>query len=280
VLGTGDRWFWPRFEPFYSDFGAAWSVLLPVFPVGALVLWRQRRGAPPERLAATLFLCAVAALTLPTRYRVDGTLNSFPRYLMFLPLVMADVALVPLVVLASERFRGAVTRALIVVFGALSIWNQTRVGGQDLFAPVAYLKHIIRTPDFRDPAFEGRASVAVDYFVGPRDRVAIDGDFGAWIYPAYGRGLTRQVEVLPYDDAARLEGARRADWVAIDRYWSICWGAPDFQDMMHIRIRKGAPTPRDVTVLAALDRDPQFKLVWSEPSMGQFLYKRRGQARL
>ena len=275
------RWFWPKDELYFSDFGVVVSSLALLVPIG--IAARRRPTVDPchrrEHAAASLYLLAMTALVLPIRYRIDGAFDSYPRYVLFLPLLIADWGAVALL----ERYRSeraAATATRLTLFGAAValLGEGFVVARDDHFAPLDYLQFLLRNPGDRSLAIEGEhAAQRLDAVAGPYDRVAVGGGFGAWIYPAYGAGLTRDVTVLPVVPSERSRVLGEVDWVVIDRAWPIAWGAPDLTDMgrVHELMFHGALSAEDLAFFSAMAHDSRFTAAFVDLARGQAIFRRK-----
>lgn len=280
-------WFWPRHELYFSDFGLLVSCLACLSP---LAWWLRRRlpsgpqaEARRERSAASLFLAIVLVLVASMVFRTDGFFAGYPRFLLFVPLLVVDAGVIPLLdglgrngrQVRADRIASLVLAGIAVVFCAEGV----DLAQNDGFAPLDYVVTLAKHPEVRRPYF-GRDGLHAEQVVSEQvpvtDRVAIDGGFGAWVYAAYDDALTRTVDVLPIDDEGRERILSRADWVAVDRYWSICWGAAEMRDFGQLDdlVNHGSPTRTDVARLEALEKDPRFERVYGAPALGQFLFRR------
>jgi hypothetical protein len=276
-------WYWPKYELYFADFGAMVSCLALLLPVAAAFALASRRrptaaiSSAREHAAASLFLVATFVTTLMMQYRIDGAFNSFGRYVLFVPLLVVDWGLLPLIDrLRTSRAR-VVTAVVIAAQASFFVFEGFAIGEHDEFASGNYLRSLLLPPERRlvQSGFFPRAAQVLDGAAGPHDRVLIDGDFGAWIYPAYGRDRTRAVEVAPLQAEARARAVDRADWVAIDRFWAICWGADSFLDMGHpLSFETGKPTPREVEFYVQMTDDPRFVVFFADYKHGQVVFRR------
>jgi hypothetical protein len=275
-------WFWPGYEIYFSHFGVLVSCLVCLIPL-RLLLKHQTDASPDvrrERAVTWAFFLLLALSIVQIRYRTDGFFCGHSRYLFFLPLVVVDAGFLSLL-FALRRQALAETGAGVALVGAalLFVVQAFTVAERDRFAPYDYVMGLAEHPDDRLPYFNKgvpRAAQVIDATAGPSDRVAIDGGFGAWVFPAYGARLTRPVDIIPVDREGRERVLASADWVAVDRYWAIAWGAPGMNDMGVALdlIDKGQPTRPDVEAFENLSRDTRFALVYSQARRGQFVFRR------
>jgi hypothetical protein len=284
--GTG--WYWPRYELYFSNFGAALSVLTLTLPVA---LWLRRRGlagsaelhsegkvAASERRFAALAALATFALVLPIRFQPSGFFSAYPRYVFFLPSLLV-AATVPALQLALARRRPlfAATLGLAAATGVFC-FEALEAATKDRFVPLAFVEEAANNESRRRvvPFMPYRAALVVDRLAAPDDTIAIDGSMETWIYPAFGRELTRNIVFIPpgpgpvtIPDAAR--------WAIIDRSLNSVWGHPDFHDLGQWRryLGEGPLLPEDLRVYQALRRDPRWDLVFNERHANQAVFRRR-----
>ena len=272
-------WFWKRDELFFSSLGVPFVVCLVLIPA-ALVLFRREE---PERMRERLSMSAVAAaiyvLMLPVRDvpMPHGVyVVALPRYVLFLaPVVFALSIAPPMRVLARRSMR-----LVPVIAAALAMWfcyAATRAVLHDRFIPLRYLNWAMTHPGTRIVPFDPRRAASVaDTVADPRDLIAFDAGYGAWIHPAFGRDLSRPVAFLePGEGPPAIPPA--AKWVVCDRAWHIIWQHPGFTDVSQWRTQlvAGRPTADDLRVVAYLRRDPRFELVFYNPMLNQAVFRRR-----
>jgi hypothetical protein len=280
VPWRGESWFWPKHEIFFSHFGGLFTILALSIPIVLFLNRKRLRLAWPveARLAsATMLACALAVI--PVKYSTLGLFAWYPRYLMFLPVLVAFGSLVPLLAWAERNpLHGrAVGLAVLSVLGLVFVWEAGDAALNDAFTPYAYVEYAAAHPGTREVFFlHYRACQVLDRIAGPRDVVAIDGGEDSWIYPAFGRGLGRKVILL--DDRKDFRTAiADADWVAVDRSWAIIWGNPALTDMGKLGryLGTGRPLPQDTKVLEALLQDPKWELVYRFAARNQALFRRK-----
>jgi hypothetical protein len=99
-----------------------------------------------------------------------------------------------------------------------------------------------------------RASVVADRLAETDATIALYGDPGAWVYPLYGRGITRTVIMLP-ENATLSSIPSSAEWVVIERWWT--GGTRDRPPLHH-----------------QLARDRRFRLVFDNPMFNHSVFRR------
>ncbi len=258
-------WFWRKYEIYFSHAGVPFVLCALALP---LVLARIRGSEGPafERIAVTVASVITVAIMLPVVFTPHGLYTvSLPRYVVFLYPV-AFAAVIPAMTMRAGR--GVVVGSLVVF-----VWYAIENGTRDTFVPPRYLKYAIEHRGTRVVAFEpNRAASVLDRAAGPHETVAFDAGFGSWLHPAFGRELTRKLVVIPQDGAIPDE----ADWVVVDRAWSIIWGHPDLRDLSQTRylLGRGWPLPEDLRVVHALRRDERFETVFYNPRINQAVFRR------
>jgi|GEM_PF-776969 len=277
-------WFWPRYEIYFSSAGPLFTVLVLLLPI-AITKFRRRGESETaiERNVASACAALASIIVLPTAMRPLGFFaGAFIRYCAFVVPIVVCWTVVPayLYLSATERRRPAIiaTAGLALFFVVEAAENAVN----DNFAPLDYVLWMRAHPRSRTPYFDkGRAASIVDRVAGPMDTIAIDGAFGAWVYPAYGSPLTRNVVYLNREstpDSIPL----RARWVIVDRSWNVTWSNPKFTDMGRFwrYIGHGSPSADDVRLLNLLLHDMRFRLIYYEPRMNQAVFWRVGSGPL
>lgn len=270
VPWKGEYWFWPHYEIYFSHFGILISLLIVAMPY-AIYRFRRADGRREERFIYSIAALAALLLTLPVQFRPIGFFGSFPRYLLYILPVIVCWTVAPLWRFALPR-RAAF--ALLIGISATFVFWAVRLAQRDAFAPMQFVRWAAVNRGTRAVYFApNRAASVVDRLAGPADKVAIDGSFDTWIYPAYGAELTREIAFIA--DASAVP--EDADWVIVDRSWSSIWGHPLLTDMgRYWKYRsRGVPAAEDVAVYRALAADPRFALVYRDERLNQAVFWRR-----
>ena len=115
----------------------------------------------------------------------------------------------------------------------------------------------------------------VDRLARPDATVAIDAGYDGWVYPLYGAGISRSVQVI-LDQSDRYVPGPEVQWVAVDRAFYKIWGHPDFRDMSQASryIDRGVLPERELRVYRSLVRNPDFELVYFLPPFFQAVFRR------
>ncbi len=269
-------WFWPRYDHYFASFGAGTTVLLVLVPLGAWKLHAVEPSRARERAFASVVLVATFAALLPVRMQPPlGMFEGFVRYAMFLPPVIALWTAVPFARAIASR--ASVLYGVLAASSALFAYEAFGSGVYDTYLPIDYVLSLPDRPELaRAPLdLEGRAAHVVDQLAGPHDKIAFDGGFASFAYPAYGAALGRDVVYL-HASGGEVRVPDDVDWVVIDRAWNMLFNNPRFEDFGQWRtyFMKGTPTPEDMAVLLAVSRDPRFRLVYREPRINQAVFAR------
>jgi hypothetical protein len=274
-------WYWPRYEIYFSNAGPLFTVLVLLLPFAIAKLRRRPdHAAASERNVASMAAAISLIIVLPAAMRPLGFFaGAFIRYCAFvIPLVVCwTVVPASLYLGATERrhrLAAIVTAGLALFFAVEAVDNAVN----DNFAPLEYVLWMRAHPTSRKIYFDPRrAASIVDGLAGPNDTIAVDGAFGAWVYPAYGSRLTRDVVYLTRQstpDSIPLS----ARWVIVDRLWNVTWSNPKFTDMGKFwqYIGHGTPSAGDVRLLNLLLHDKRFRVISFEPRTNQAVFWRVG----
>jgi len=284
--GTG--WYWPRYELYFSNFGAALSLLMLTLPAA---FWLRRRGlagsaeihpereiAGTERRFTALAALATFALVLPIRFQPSGFFSAYPRYVLFLPSILVAATVPALQIGLARRWPAfAATLGLAVASGVF--WHEAlETAIKDRFVPFSFVVEAANDESRRRvvPFMPYRAALVVDRLAAPDDSIAIDGSMETWIYPAFGRELTRNIVFIsPGPGPVTIPDAAR--WAIVDRSLNSVWGHPDFHDLGQWRsyLGEGPLLPEDLRVYQALLRDPRWELVFNVRRGNQAVFRRR-----
>jgi hypothetical protein len=275
VPGYGS-WYWQRYEIYFSHLGVHFAIALLLFVFGVL---RYRRAGPDEtrreRTIVTIAMVAAFFAILPIRGTPFGMfMMTLPRFVLFIVPVVLGWTIVPLLRDLAERGN----EKLVLTAAALCFsFHAIDCALEDAFVPIRYVAWARQNPGTRViPFSQNRPASIVDRIAGPEDVIAIDAGASAWVYPAFGRKLTRRLILLPPDPAAPIPD--EAKWVIIDRSWSVIWGDPRFRSLSDSDkyLRRGEPAPADRAALARLENDPRFEFVAISPRTLQGVFVRRG----
>jgi hypothetical protein len=211
------------------------------------------------------------AIMLPTVFRPIGFFGAFARYFAFVVPVVTCLVLPPLVGAVSR----SISYALLTALAANFMVEAAICARNDSFAPLDYALWASANPGTRFIYFHPyRAGSIVDRLAGANDKIAVDGAFDTWVYPAYGANRTRPVLFLP-KDATPDQIPADVKWVMVDRSWDKIWSNPKFVNLGKMEyLGSGTPTADDVRLTLALRRDRRFKLVFENPRLNQAVFQR------
>jgi hypothetical protein len=267
-------WFWRRDEIYFSHLGVAFSLAALALPFAVVMLRRERsvERAVGSGVALIAFVAMLPVVTVPHGlYTI-----SLPRYCLFIVPVVFGWS-VEWVVRGRER----VARIALAVSAALFIIYAVDSAVNDAFAPLRFVIWASRNPGTRVVPFSpNRAACVADRLAGPHDKIAIDAGFSSWIYPAFGRDLTRPVQLLSGEGPLKIDSDAR--WVVIDRGYEAAWNKPAFRDLAQVsRLpAPGALSPHGETLLRQVLALPGFRPVYVNARAGQAVLRREPVAAL
>jgi len=263
-------WFWRRDEIYFSHLGLPFAICVMLMPFG-LWRWSKSEGAY-ERGAITIAALLAFVLMLPVTFRPHGMYAiSLPRYALFLVPIVFGWTVAPL---AAMRDRHAKQLLAVATLSFIAYAGFTAL--HDRFVPIDFAIWAREHPGTRFIPFDsGRAASVVDRLAGPTEKVAVDMSYSSWIHPAFGADLARPVFFIPPGDGPPQIPAD-AQWVAIDRGFSIIWEAEGLNDLSqaHGMLQRGQPRPEDLRVRRALLKDPRFQLVYARRGSNQLVFRR------
>jgi len=266
-------WFWPAYRSMYGHFGWLCTALLALLPFGIRLHRRQPGEEGRFRILVTVFAVAFAFLFMPQRYRVDGMFCGFPRYLLFIPVLVALWGLLPF--LGWLRGRGWKAGSACAGLGLSAYFLVTAVDYfvHDQTKPLEAVAQLLDRPGYR---MAGGAAKGVDRAAGPGDVIAFDSGFGGMVYPLYGRGFTRRVAYLRVAEGQPVSIPAEAKWVVTDRAWNVGWSHPGVTSAgdFWLPIRPAA-TREDLTLFNQLAKDPDFALVYHNAARNEAVFLRR-----
>jgi hypothetical protein len=265
------RWFWRRDEIYFSHLGVAFSFAALALPFAIVMLWRERSV---ERVVGSCVALVAFVAMLPVVTIPHGLYTiSLPRYCLFIvPVVFGWSVEWAVRRERVARIALAVSVALFVIYAADSAVN-------DSFAPLRFVIWASENPGTRVvPFLPNRAACVADRIAGPHDKIAIDAGYSSWIYPAFGRDLTRPVQLLSGEGPLMIDSDAR--WVVIDRGYEAAWNKPAFRDLAQVS-RLPAPgvlSPEGQTLLHQALALPGFRPVYVNARAGQAVLRRDAAA--
>jgi hypothetical protein len=262
-------WFWRRYEIYFSHLGIGFSLALVALPF-AIVKLRCERSV--ERIVGSLVALVAFVAMLPVVSIPHGLYTiSLPRYALFIVPVVLGWS-----VEAAVRSRERVARIALLACSGLFVVYAIDNAVNDGFAPLRYVIWASRNPGTRLVPFSpNRAPCLVDRIAGPDDKIAIDAGFSSWIYPAFGRDLSRPVQLLSGTGPLKVDADAR--WIVIDRGYDEAWNKPSFQDLSQVaRLPpRGSVSPAGQAFLRQALALPDFRPVFVNATGGQAVLRRR-----
>ena len=262
-------WFWRRYEIYFSHLGVGLALALLALPLAVI---RLRRERSTERVVASVVAFGAFVAMLPVVTIPHGLyLISLPRYALFIVPVALGWS-----VEAAFRSRESLTRIGILVSAGLFVIYGIDCAVNDSFAPLRFAIWASENPGTRlVPFTPNRAPCMLDRIAGSHDKVAIDAGFGSWIYPAFGRDLTRPVQLLTGRGPLTIDPDVR--WVVIDRGYEAAWNRPGYRDLSQTsRVpARGPLTPQGQTLMRQALALPAFRPVMVNAPGGQAILVRR-----
>lgn len=281
VPWRGERWFWPHYELYFSDFGMLLSLLALALPL-AIRRYATQWGADTltrERSYASIAAANAFLLMLPIHIRPMGFFAGFPRYFAFIAVFVLAWTIAPLVKELLVRNKTFLVNGMIVASALIFIAIGADYAANDTFQPLEYVRYVAEHPGTRQPHFARyRAATIADSLAGPNDTMAIHAGFDSWIYPLYGSTLQRKVVFIESGQPIPED----AKFVLVDRAWNIIWGNPRFEDMGQYKeyLTHGAPSDEDLTVLRILLANREkYELAYYFPARNQAVFRRRDPER-
>lgn len=277
VPGDPEPWFWKRDELYFSHLGIPFVLGVLLVPFALRRFRDESRETKGERIAIALAALGTFILMLPVRdvpmpHGIYAT--ALPRYTLFLVPVVFGLTVAPLFLRLGARHARIATYVLALWFCKEAL----HAGANDRFVPIEYVMSLLGQPESRVVMFDPfRAALAVDHFAGPRDAVAFDAGYGAWIHPSFGRDLQRPVTFIDAS-SGRFVIPMEAKWVIVDRSFALTWQHPGFRESWQWRryLSRGAPPAGDTRVIRALLRDRRFEAVMYMPTRNQAVFRRVG----
>ena len=263
--------FWRRYELYFSHLGIPFAVAALLTPF-AMAWLRRRDEHSRERFAVTAAAIAAFLLLLPVHYEPIGLyLIYMPRFVLFIVPIAFAWTLAPLLeALTPQRATVAhIAAALVfVIYGA-------DMATDDSFTPIDYVMWARTHPGRRIIPFDpNRATSLVDRAAGPRDRILIDAGTHAWIYPAYGERLTRDVRILAPEAATIPDDA---DWVVVEHRYQTVWGNPSLRNIADASrfLTHGRVGEKQQRLMRALASDPRYETLFLSEKGAQAVFRRK-----
>jgi hypothetical protein len=269
VPWESQRWFWRRYEIYFSHFGPAFSICALLLPL-AIVLSRAERTF--ERGVASLAALAAFVAMLPVVTVPHGLFTiSLPRYVLFIAPVVIGWTIEPVI-----RRLGRIGASLVLYGSALLFTGDAfDIAMNDTFTPADYVLWARERPGTRLVPFDpNRAALVADRAAGPREKIAMDAGYSSWVYPAFGADLQRPVQLIAADQPFRVD--RDATWLVIDRGYDAVWQSEGFRDLSQVRqfIGRGEISAEGKEIMRKAMAEPGFEPVYIDARRGQLVLRR------
>ena len=276
VPWSGETWFWPAYELYFSHYGIHVSLLILLLPFAIRWAGRQLDERTRSELSAvSIAALALVGLNMLVGLRPYGGFAFIPRFLFFALPILLVWTWCPCVAYLERIRRWSwvpLAASLVIPIAYIGI-----TVNKDRFAPLEYVELLWRDPKWRREIFHThwRAATIVDRMALPDATVAVDSGYDGWTYPLYGADISRTVQAI-LEENERYEPGPEVQWVAIDRAFSKVWGHPDLTDMSRASrfIDRGSLRESEMRVYRSLERNPDFKLVYFFPSRFQAVFQR------
>lgn len=274
VPWSGEHWFWPRYDLHDASFGWPISLLVLLLPWS---LYRFRDGgneAIRERLTILAVGIAVAFFVFPVRFRAYGFVSAFPRYLLYLPVLIASLALSPIVnrLEAGKREQRMLAFGIVLVLSALFVRSAVIFTLHDRYTPLGDVFWVASHPGTRFiPTMTHRAGPLFDQFAAQTASVDVYGGFDTWIYPIMGVRYQRDLHFVDSYENLRPD----VEWIVVDRAYQVVWGKVDRTSKWRGNMFEGQVSERDLAFMERLHVDPRYETVMWKPDGAQAIFRRR-----
>jgi hypothetical protein len=278
VPWRGERWFWPRYDVHDSNFGWLISLLVLLLPWS---LWRFKDGgaeAVRERMVIFTAGIGIALLVLPVRFTAYGHISAFPRYLLYLPVLIATLSLSPIIcrLEAGKRQQRGFAFGIVLILSALFLDLAPVMAVRDRYVPLRDVQWAAAHPGTRViQEMTHRAATLLDVLAGPTDSVDVYGGFDTWIYPVMGARFQRNIHFVDSYEEIRPD----AEWVLVDRAHQVVWGnlkgdVTNWEEKMF----RGQVSAYDLNFMRRLAADPRYETVQLRPEGAQAIFRRKKAA--
>jgi hypothetical protein len=277
VPWRGESWFWPRYDLHDAGFGWQISVLVVLLP---WALYRFRDGGPEavrERLTILAVGIGIALLVFPVRFRAYGFVSAFPRYLLYLPVLIASLSLSPIVrrLEAGKRHYRMLAMGIVLVLSALFARFAVTIAVRDRYTPVNDVLWAAARPGTRFiPAMTLRAGPMFDDIAPPTASVDVYGGFDTWIYPIMGQTYQRDIHFVDSYEDLRPD----VEWIVVDRAYQVVWGKVDQTSTWRENMYAGQVSERDMDFMRRVGADPRYEAVLVKVDGAQAIFRRRDTA--
>jgi hypothetical protein len=275
VPWSGELWFWPAYELYFSHYGLHVSLLIVSLPF--IVRSTMRRLQPGIRSEAATLSTAAAMLVVFNvlmGIRPYGAFAFIPRFLIFALPILFLWTWCPLV---RELELRRLSRVSLAAALAIPVAYMGATVQKDGFTPYRYIEWLWFRAEGSRVTYHSnwRAGLVLDRVAPPGAVVAVDVGYDGWTYPIFGASLSRQVRLIP-DAIGPYVPEPDIEWVVVDRAFPIIWGHAEFQSMNQAAryLDHGALTEKDGRVFQSLIRNADFELAYYHPRMFQAVFRR------
>lgn len=271
---TGRTWWWPRWDVHDSNFGVLLSLLLLAVP---WIIWTWRgqpdRTAARERLVIVIASFLAVAAALPRRVVIYGAVSSYPRYFLFIAVIIVCTVIPPFYSRLERLERTLLLQLLVIALSAAAFVRMAAaVARNDTFTPIGRAVWAAAHPGRRGvPLFPKRGGTVLDGIAGPGDSVDMYCGWDSWTYPVMGRTLQRDLHFI--NSPAEIRPG--AQWVVIDQRRN--WGNPAFRDISDWQTYMGhtGPQPEDTAFIETMLHDPGFERIYVDRRNAQAVFHRK-----
>ncbi|MDP9194194.1 MAG: hypothetical protein M3P06_21065 [Acidobacteriota bacterium] len=275
VPWNGERWFWPRYDVHDSNFGWLVSLLVLLLPWSLLLFKDGGADAVRERMVILAAGIGIAFLVFPVRFTAYGYISAFPRYLLYLPVLIATLSLSPIIcrLEAGKRQQRMMVWGIVLILSALFADLAPVIAVRDRYVPLRDVQRAAAHPGTRvTQEMTHRASTLLDVLAAPTASVDVYGGFDTWIYPVMGATSQRNIHFVHNYEEIRPD----ADWVLVDRAHQAVWGnlrhdVTNWEERMF----RGQVSERDLNFMRRLAADPRYETIQLRPEGAQALFRRK-----
>jgi len=275
VPWSGELWFWPAYELYFSHYGLHVSLLIVSLPfIIRSTMRRLERDMRSEVATLSSAAAMLVLFNLLMGIRPYGAFSFIPRFLIFALPILFLWTWCPLVRELELRRLSWVSLAAAL---AIPVAYMGTTVQKDGFAPYRYIEWLwLRAEGSRATHHSNwRAGLVLDHIAPPQAVVAVDVGYDGWTYPVFGASLSRQVRLIPEAPGPYVPEPD-IEWVVVDHAFPIIWGHAEFHSMNQAAryLDHGALTGTDRRVFQSLIRNADFELAYHHPRMFQAVFRR------
>jgi len=263
-------WFWHRYEIYFSHDGVPFALCALALPF-AIALLRRARASLREPALITLAAFAAFVSLLPVKLTPLGLYSiMLPRFTLYVVPVVFAWTIAPLADAVAVLGR-SLSLAILWLCAGIFVYYGIEFAVNDRFAPIGYVLWARTRPDTRIVPFDpDRAACSLDRLAGPNDKIVIQPGDSAWIYPAFGRRLTRPVEFV-----RGMPLAEDARWFLVDYKFSVIWSSPRLRTLGNrSNLLKGVVPAAARRSMESMRHDRRWWPVIFRPRWGEAVFVR------